>query len=123
MFKFPPTFCQWSNWGVWPIYKHYYITTNGKSLIDYALVSVDLFSVKSIFKVHDMFSFSSHLPISVNLCFTCPNVEDTEEEIVIDKIVWDENKTEQLTNSIQTNITVLPPKNNLQVYFQKYFLC
>ena len=119
MFKFPPTYCQWSNWGVWPIYKHYYITTNGKSLIDYALASVDLFSVKSIFKVHDMFSFSSHLPISVNLCFTCPNVEDTEEEIVIDKIVWDENKTEQLTNSIQTNITVLPPKNNLQVYFQK----
>ena len=54
-----------------------------------------------------MFFFSSHLPISVTLCFTCPNVEDTEEEILIDKIVWDENKTEQLTNSIQTNITEL----------------
>ena len=23
-FKFPPTYCQWSNWWVWPIYKHYY---------------------------------------------------------------------------------------------------
>ena len=41
------------------------------------------------------------------LVFTCPNVEDTADEIVIDKSVWDENKTEQLTNSIQTNITVL----------------
>ena len=85
------------------------IITYGKSLIDYALASVDLFPVISTFKVHDMFSLSSHLPISVNLCFTCPNVEDTEEEIVIDKIVWDENKTEQLTNSMQTNISFTKP--------------
>ena len=54
------------------------ITTNGKSLIDYALASVDLFPVIGTFKLHDMFSFS----IRVNLCFTCPNVEDTEVEIV-----------------------------------------
>ena len=39
--------------------------------------------------------------------FTCLNAKDTEHEIVIDKIVCDENETEQLTNSIQTNITVL----------------
>jgi len=83
------------------------IATNGKSLIDYALASVDLFPIISTFKVHAMFSFSTHLPISVNLCFTCPNVVYTEDEIVIDKSVWDENETEQLTNSIQTNITVL----------------
>ena len=44
------------------------ITTNGKSLIDYALASVNLFPVISTLIVHDMFSFSTHLSISVNLC-------------------------------------------------------
>ena len=44
------------------------IIAYGKSLIDYALASVDLFPVISTFKVHDMSSLSSHLPISVNLC-------------------------------------------------------
>ena len=83
------------------------IATNGKSLIDYALATVDSFPVIGTLNVHDMFSFSTHLSMSVNLCFTCPNVEDTEDEIVIDAIVWDENKSEQLTNNIQTNITVL----------------
>ena len=41
------------------------ITTNDKSVIDYALASVDIFPVISTFNVHDMFSFSTHLPISV----------------------------------------------------------
>jgi len=48
-------------------------------LIEYALASVDLFPVISTFKVHAMFSFSTHFPISANLCFTCPNVADTED--------------------------------------------
>jgi len=29
--------------------------------------------------------------------------------MVIDKIVWDENKTEQLTNNMQTNISFTKP--------------
>ena len=43
------------------------MSTNGNSLIDYVLVPEELFPFINNFTVHDMHSFSPHLPISVEL--------------------------------------------------------
>jgi exonuclease III len=44
-----------------------YLSNNGNSLIDYALISYELFPFVNSFVVHDLTSFSSHRPINLIL--------------------------------------------------------
>jgi len=82
-----------------------FMSTIGSSMIDYALCSIDFFPNIHAFNVHDMFSFSSHVPISVKLKIS-HNIdeENISEKININKIVWDNNNNDQYINSIQRNM-------------------
>ena len=70
-----------------------FMNANGESVIDYVLMSSELFKLIDNFIVHDFYSFSSHSPIQVNLIVKNFKQNDIDENIKsTSKIRWDENK-------------------------------
>lgn len=50
---------------------HTNISSNGNSLIDYVLCSCDLFPLIKDFIVHDLYTFSTHVPLQVSFSVAC----------------------------------------------------
>ena len=83
-----------------------FLASTGKSAIDYALAQHSLFPSISNFIVHDMFSCSSHVPIQLNIKATYTVTENNVEEMIVDKLVWDESKIQEFNDLL----------NNSEVY-------
>lgn len=98
-----------------------FVSSIGKSVIDYGLASYDLFPMISDFIVHDLFLFSTHVPIQANIAvqynkhINVNNINSTR------KLVWDVNNINQynslllhesdnlndiVSNIISSNVTV-----------------
>ena len=73
-----------------------FLSANGESLIDYVIMSAELFSIIENFIVHEFYSFSPHAPIQVNIK---ANMHDRNINVnplhSSTKIRWDENKVNQ----------------------------
>ena len=86
------------------------ISNTGSSVIDYIIVSHDLFSVESVssFEIAPHVD-SSHLPLSMYACTnqsTCDDVNKTENLQWTEKIIWDCDKLHELLSSLTSQSTV-----------------
>lgn len=77
-----------------------FLSSLGKSVIDYALTSIDLFPLISNFIVHDCYTFSSHVPIQMNISanFVMP-IQDTNSHFV-HKLKWDASIGDTFNNTL-----------------------
>ena len=71
-----------------------FMSSLGESLIDYALMSQDLFPLINNFIVHDFYSCSTHAPIQLDLIvnYVINDDNDDNENIRLSKLSWDNNK-------------------------------
>lgn len=83
------------------------MSIKGNSLIDYVLCSYDLFPFVTDFIVHDFHTCSTHAPIQVNFDMKC--LPDTNDKNVntYEKIVWDNVKTDEFKNVINSEIFII----------------
>ena len=63
-----------------------YLSTNDNSLIDYVSVSEELFPFINNFTVHDMHSFSPHLPTSIAFKLNYFTSHQKVDSIKVEKI-------------------------------------
>ena len=77
-----------------------FMSSKGNSVIDYAIVSYQLFSYIKDFIVHDMLTCSTHCPIEIDLFKKCQTTADKVKFKTIDKIVWDDSKVNSYKESI-----------------------
>ena len=72
-----------------------FMSANGQSMIDYVLMSHDLFPLINNFIVHDFYSCSAHAPIQLNIDVNYYHPIPEEYGIKVEKIIWDSEKTNE----------------------------
>lgn len=85
--------------------KFTFLSERGNSVIDYAIMSINLFPLISEFFVHDLFTCSSHVPIQLNLRDRYQNKSVQNETIKIKKKnVWDNEKNTDFYRQLNEQI-------------------
>ena len=64
-----------------------YMSPTGESLIDYAIMSQDIFHISHEFVVHELYSCSPHVPIQINLGVNYKQSVSTDEPFFVDKLI------------------------------------
>ena len=80
------------------------MSANGQSLIDYAVMSQDIFPVITNFVVHELHSCSTHVPIQINFKVSYELPEKANESFNIDKLIWDNSKLAIFMDKISSEI-------------------
>ena len=80
-----------------------YMSPNGESLIDYAIMSQDI-HILNDFVVHEMYSCSPHVPIQINLNVNYKQYRSNDEPFSVDKFIWDNNKNDEFRQQIISEI-------------------
>jgi exonuclease III len=81
-----------------------YISNNGNSLIDYAILSQDLFPIIDNFYVHDLFTFSPHRPIELDLKLNYFVSIENNDQHVTEKLVWNDENVDLLKFNVSQQI-------------------
>ena len=79
------------------------MSINGQSLIDYALMPLDVVPLISNF-VHEVFTCSTHAPIQLNFKVNYNLPEKADESFIIDKLIWDDSKLSTFRDRIFSEI-------------------
>ena len=80
---------------------HYtYMSPTRESLIDYAILSQDIFHILQDFGVHEMYSCSPHVPIQINLGVKYKQSMSTDEPFFVNKLIWDDDKIYEFRHRI-----------------------
>ena len=77
-----------------------YMSPTGESLIDYAIMSQDIFHILHEFVVHELYSCSPHVPIQINLGVNYKQFVSTDEPFFVDKLIWDDDKNDEFRQNI-----------------------
>ena len=72
--------------------RYTFLANTGTSVIDYAIVSCTLFPIIENVIVHEYFSCSANAPIQVTFNINCDITHVNDVPIVIDKLIWNDNK-------------------------------
>ena len=83
-----------------------FMSNIGSSVIDYAVVSAFLFSIISNFIVHDLYTYSCHAPIQMNVHCAYESVKDDIPNAT-DKLAWDTDRVDLYKQSIATELNNL----------------
>ena len=73
-----------------------FLSNLGKSVIDYAILSQDLFPLVSNFIVHDLHTFSHHKPVQLNFNFKCNHNYTVKDCTNVDVLKQDNDDREKL---------------------------
>ena len=84
-----------------------FMSSNGNSLIDYVLLSEDMFPVIKRFTVHDISTFSPHRPISIDLYMSYEQSNTAPKFVEVERLIWDSDKREEFVQSVQSDLPVL----------------
>ncbi|MCG8046841.1 MAG: hypothetical protein N0E48_14600 [Candidatus Thiodiazotropha endolucinida] len=84
-----------------------FMSATGQSLIDYVIISQDIFPIVTAFVVHELHPCSSHVPIQINLKVNYKIPESPDETIYVDRLKWDESKSDEFVQQMASNTSTL----------------
>ena len=76
------------------------MSPTGEGLIDYAIMSQDIFHILHEFVVHELYSCSPHVPIQINLGVNYRQSVLTDKPFFVDKLIWDDDKNDEFRQNI-----------------------
>ena len=81
-----------------------FMSANGQSLIDCALMSQDIFPLITNFAVHELYTCSTQVPIQINFKVSYELPGRADEDFNIDKLLWDNSKLAIFMDKISSEI-------------------